>query len=204
MTENERQPVRAFTVDETAAGERLDKFLSTVCPDLTRSAAARVIEEGGVLLDGAPGNKKDKLRPGTRVELRLPEPKPMEVLPEHIPLDVVYEDGDLLVVNKPKGMVVHPAPGNYTGTLVNALLYHCGDSLSGINGELRPGIVHRIDRDTSGLIIAAKNDFAHVKLAEQLQDHTLARTYRCIVTGNLREDTGTVNAPIGRCPACRL
>ena len=121
MTENERQPVRAFTVDETAAGERLDKFLSTVCPDLTRSAAARVIEEGGVLLDGAPGNKKDKLRPGTRVELRLPEPKPMEVLPENIPLDVVYEDGDLLVVNKPKGMVVHPAPGNYTGTLVNAL-----------------------------------------------------------------------------------
>ena len=132
MTENERQPVRAFTVDETAAGERLDKFLSTVCPDLTRSAAARVIEEGGVLLNGAPGNKKDKLHPGTRVELRLPEPKPMEVLPEHIPLDVVYEDGDLLVVNKPKGMVVHPAPGNYTGTLVNALLYYCGDSLSGV------------------------------------------------------------------------
>ena len=132
MTENERQPVRAFTVDETAAGERLDKFLSTVCPDLTRSAAARVIEEGGVLLDGAPGTKKDKLRPGPRVELRLPEPKPMEVLPEHIPLDVVYEDGDLLVVNKPKGMVVHPAPGNYTGTLVNALLYYCGDSLSGV------------------------------------------------------------------------
>ena len=153
MTENERQPVRAFTVDETAAGERLDKFLSTVCPDLTRSAAARVIEEGGVLLNGAQGNKKDKLRPGTRVELRLPEPKPMEVLPEHIPLDVVYEDGDLLVVNKPKGMVVHPAPGNYTGTLVNALLYYCGDSLSGVGGVIRPGIVHRIDRDTSSFVI---------------------------------------------------
>ena len=145
MTENERQPVRTFTVDETAAGERLDKFLSTVCPDLTRSAAARVIEEGGVLLDGSPGNKKDKLRPGTRVELRLPEPKPMEVLPEHIPLDVVYEDDDLLVVNKPKGMVVHPAPGNYTGTLVNALLYYCGDSLSGL-GNL-------IDRVLYGYVI---------------------------------------------------
>ena len=172
MTENERQPVRAFTVDETAAGERLDKFLSTVCPDLTRSAAARVIEEGGVLLDGAPGNKKDKLRPGTRVELRLPEPKPMEVLPENIPLDVVYEDDDLLVVNKPKGMVVHPAPGNYTGTLVNALLYYCGDSLSGVGGVIRPGIVHRIDKDTSGLLMVAKNDFAHVDLARQIQEHS--------------------------------
>ena len=127
----------------------------------------------------------------------------MDIVPQNIPLDVVYEDEDVIVVNKPKGLVVHPAPGHPDGTLVNALLYHCGDSLSGINGELRPGIVHRIDRDTSGLIIAAKNDFAHVKLAEQLQDHTLARTYRCIVTGNLREDTGTVNAPIGRCPADR-
>ena len=198
MTENERQPVRVFTVDETAAGERLDKFLSTVCPDLTRSAAARVIEEGGVLLDGAPGNKKDKLRPGTRVELRLPEPKPMEVLPEHIPLDVVYEDDDLLVVNKPKGMVVHPAPGNYTGTLVNALLYYCGDSLSGVGGVIRPGIVHRIDKDTSGLLAVAKNDLAHAVLASQLVDHTMARTYDAIVCGNLKEDSGTVDAPIGR------
>ena len=178
MTENERQPVRAFTVDETAAGERLDKFLSTECPDLTRSAAARVIEEGGVLLNGSPGNKKDKLRPGTRVELRLPEPKPMEVLPEHIPLDVVYEDDDLLVVNKPKGMVVHPAPGNYTGTLVNALLYYCGDSLSGVGGVIRPGIVHRIDKDTSGLLMVAKNDFAHVDLARQIQEHSFHRAYR--------------------------
>jgi len=198
MTENERQPVRAFTVDETAAGERLDKFLSTVCPDLTRSAAARVIEEGGVLLDGAPGNKKDKLRPGTRVELRLPEPKPMEVLPEHIPLDVVYEDGDLLVVNKPKGMVVHPAPGNYTGTLVNALLYHCGDSLSGINGEIRPGIVHRIDKDTSGLLIVAKNDTAHRHLAEQIKAHSFTREYEAIVYGHFKDRQFTVDAPIGR------
>ena len=203
MTENERQPVRAFTVDETAAGERLDKFLSTVCPDLTRSAAARVIEEGGVLLDGAPGNKKDKLRPGTRVELRLPEPKPMEVLPEHIPLDVVYEDDDVIVVNKPTGLVVHPAPGHPDGTLVNALLHHCGDSLSGIGGEKRPGIVHRIDRDTSGLIIAAKNDAAHLALSAQLKDHSLSRTYECLVTGNMKQDSGTVDAPIGRSSADR-
>ena len=198
MTENERQPVRAFTVDETAAGERLDKFLSTVCPDLTRSAAARVIEEGGVLLDGAPGNKKDKLRPGTRVELRLPEPKPMEVLPEHIPLDVVYEDGDLLVVNKPKGMVVHPAPGNYTGTLVNALLYYCGDSLSGVGGVIRPGIVHRIDKDTSGLLVVAKNDAAHQSLAAQIAAHTAYRGYEAIVVGSVKDDTGTVDKPIAR------
>ena len=203
MTENERQPVRAFTVDETAAGERLDKFLSTVCPDLTRSAAARVIEEGGVLLDGAQGNKKDKLRPGTRVELRLPEPKPMEVLPEHIPLDVVYEDGDLLVVNKPKGMVVHPAPGNYTGTLVNALLYYCGDSLSGVGGVIRPGIVHRIDKDTSGLLMVAKNDFAHVDLARQIQEHSFHRAYQAVVYGNMTADSGTVCQPIGRSPKDR-
>lgn len=203
MTENERQPVRAFTVDETAAGERLDKFLSTVCADLTRSAAARVIEEGGVLLDGSPGNKKDKLRPGTRVELRLPEPKPMEVLPEHIPLDVVYEDGDLLVVNKPKGMVVHPAPGNYTGTLVNALLYYCGDSLSGVGGVIRPGIVHRIDKDTSGLLMVAKNDFAHVDLARQIQEHSFHRAYQAVVYGNVTADSGTVCQPIGRSPKDR-
>jgi len=133
----------------------------------------------------------------------LPEPEAVDLVPQDIPLDVVYEDDDVIVVNKPKGLVVHPAPGHPDGTLVNALLYHCGSSLSGINGELRPGIVHRIDRDTSGLIIAAKNDFAHVRLAAQLQDHTLARTYRCIVMGNLREDAGTVNAPIGRCPADR-
>ena len=124
-------------------------------------------------------------------------------MPEDIPLDVVYEDGDVIVVNKPKGLVVHPAPGHPDGTLVNALLHHCGDSLSGVGGALRPGIVHRIDRDTSGLIIAAKNDFAHQKLSAQLQDHTLARIYRCIVTGKLREDTGTVDAPIGRCPTDR-
>ena len=132
------------------------------------------------------------------MEVALPEPEAVDLIPQNIPLDVVYEDGDVIVVNKPKGLVVHPAPGHPDGTLVNALMFHCGDSLSGIGGELRPGIVHRIDRDTSGLIIAAKNDMAHQKLAAQLQDHTLARVYECIVTGNLREDTGTVDAPIGR------
>ena len=137
------------------------------------------------------------------MSVTLPDPDPVDVAPQDIPLDVVYEDSDVIVVNKPKGLVVHPAPGHPDGTLVNALLHHCGDSLSGIGGELRPGIVHRIDRDTSGLLIAAKNDFAHQKLSAQLQDHTLARIYRCIVIGNLREDSGTVDAPIGRHPADR-
>ena len=147
--------------------------------------------------------KNDRLAPGQELEVQLPDPEPVEIVPQDIPLDVVYEDDDVIVVNKPKGLVVHPAPGHPDGTLVNALLHHCGDSLSGIGGALRPGIVHRIDRDTSGLIIAAKNDFAHQRLAAQLQDHTLSRIYRCIVAGNLREDAGTVDAPIGRCPADR-
>lgn len=184
-------------------GERLDAFLARSVPDLTRSAAQRLLERGAVTLRGRAAKKNDKTRLGDSLTVCLPEPQPVDLVPQNIPLDVIYEDDDVIVVNKPVGLVVHPAPGHPDGTLVNALLYHCGTSLSGINGELRPGIVHRIDRDTSGLIIAAKNDFAHVKLAEQLQDHTLARTYRCIVTGNLREDTGTVNAPIGRCPADR-
>ena len=181
---------------------RLDVYVAE-CEGITRSAAQRLIESGCVTVGGRVRDKKYLVTDADEVTVELPEPQPCEAQPQDIPLDIVYEDDLLLVVNKPKGMVVHPAAGNPDGTLVNALLYHCGDSLSGINGELRPGIVHRIDRDTSGLIIAAKNDFAHVKLAEQLQDHTLARTYRCIVTGNLREDTGTVNAPIGRCPADR-
>lgn len=184
-------------------GERLDQLLARSVDGLTRSAAQRLLEEGAVTLNGAPARKNTRTAPGDAVALSLPDPVEVDIRPQNIPLDVVYEDADVIVVNKPVGMVVHPAPGHPDGTLVNALLYHCGNSLSGINGALRPGIVHRIDRDTSGLIIAAKNDFAHVKLAEQLQDHTLARTYRCIVTGNLREDTGTVNAPIGRCPADR-
>lgn len=184
------------------AGKRLDAWLAERT-ELTRSAVQKLAEDGRVMAGGKPLTKNTRLTGTEAVSLLLPEPEAVEIVPQDIPLDVVYEDDDVIVVNKPKGLVVHPASGHPDGTLVNALLYHCGDSLSGINGELRPGIVHRIDRDTSGLIIAAKNDFAHVRLAAQLQDHTLARTYRCIVTGNLREDAGTVNAPIGRCPADR-
>ena len=185
------------------AAARLDAFLAAELDELTRSAAARLIDEGRVLVDGKRPAKSFKLSGGETIAVELPNPEPLDVAPQDIPLDVVYEDGDVIVVNKPKGLVVHPAPGHPDGTLVNALLHHCGASLSGVGGVLRPGIVHRIDRDTSGLIIAAKNDFAHQKLAAQLADHTLARTYECIVIGNLREDSGTVDAPIGRCPADR-
>ena len=184
-------------------GERLDQLLSREVEGLTRSAAQRLLEEGRVLLNGRPAKKNARPSPGDRVELTLPDPEPVDILPQPIPLDVVYEDADVIVVDKPVGMVVHPAPGHPDGTLVNALLYHCGDSLSGINGALRPGIVHRIDRDTSGLIIAAKNDAAHLALAEQLQDHSLYREYEAVCVGGLREDQGTVDAPIGRHPVDR-
>ena len=180
------------------AGKRIDAWLSAVLENTTRSAAQRLLEEGRVSVGGKIPTKNYKLTGTETVEVTLPEPEPVDVVPQDIPLDVVYEDGDVIVVNKPKGLVVHPAPGHPDGTLVNALLHHCGESLSGIGGELRPGIVHRIDRDTSGLIIAAKNDMAHQGLAAQLQDHTLSRVYRCIVIGNLREDEGTVDAPIAR------
>ncbi len=179
-------------------GERADSFLARTVESLTRSAAQRLLEEGAVRKNGAPVKKNEKLTEGDTLILSLPEPEPVDILPQDIPLDVVYEDDDVIVVNKPVGMVVHPAAGHPDGTLVNALLHHCGDSLSGINGELRPGIVHRIDRDTSGLLIVAKNDFAHLGLAEQLQDHSLYREYEAICVGNLREDQGTVNAPIAR------
>ena len=185
------------------AGKRIDAWLASVLPDTTRSAAARLLEEGSVLCAGKPLAKNYRLTGDETVEVSLPDPVPLDAAPQDIPLDIVYEDGDVIVVNKPKGLVVHPAPGHPDGTLVNALLYHCGDSLSGVGGALRPGIVHRIDRDTSGLIIAAKNDFAHQKLAAQLQDHTLARVYECVVVGNLKEDSGTVDAPIGRHPVDR-
>ncbi len=185
------------------SGERADAALARLAPDLTRSAAQRLLEEGRVLREGRPLRKNDKLQAGDVLALDLPEPQPVALEPEDIPLDIVYEDKDLLVINKPKGLVVHPAAGHWSGTLVNALLYHCRDSLSGINGELRPGIVHRIDKDTSGLLIVAKNDFAHQALAAQLQDHTLARTYVCLVVGGVREDSGTVDAPIGRHPTDR-
>ena len=191
------EPVR-LTVPGEDGGVRLDSFLAASLPELTRSAAARLIETGQVTVDGRTASKSARLYGGEAVEVALPEPEAIEALPQEIPLDVAYEDGDVIVVNKPAGLVVHPAPGHPDGTLVNALLYHCGDSLSGVGGALRPGIVHRIDRDTSGLIIAAKNDAAHQSLAAQLQDHTLARTYECIVTGSLREEAGAVDAPIGR------
>jgi 23S rRNA pseudouridine1911/1915/1917 synthase len=184
-------------------GKRLDAYIAENADGITRSAAQRLIEGGNVRVDGKPAEKSYKLRGGEKTEIALPEPEEPETAAQDIPLDVVYEDADVIVVNKPSGMVVHPAPGHADGTLVNALLAHCKGSLSGIGGERRPGIVHRIDRDTSGLIIAAKNDRAHLALAAQLKDHTLARTYEAIVVGNMKDDSGTVDAPIGRCPTDR-
>lgn len=192
-----------FTVSEEQAGLRLDKFLSEQQIGLTRSLAEKYITEGCVKLAGKPLPKSYRVAAGDVVTAEIPEPKALDVLPEAIPLDIVYEDSDLLVVNKPKGMVVHPAPGNYTGTLVNALLAYCGDTLSGINGVIRPGIVHRIDKDTSGLLIVAKNDFAHKHLAEQIKVHSFTRIYEAVVHGNLKEDSGTVDEPIGRHPVDR-
>ena len=188
---------------EESKNQRLDAFLASSLDGLTRSQAARLIESGEVAVNGETAGKSYKLAGGEDIAVTLPEPEPVEAVPQDIPLDVVYEDADVIVVNKPSGMVVHPAPGHPDGTLVNALLYHCAGTLSGIGGALRPGIVHRIDRDTSGLIIAAKNDAAHQYLSAQLADHTLARTYECIVVGKLREDRGTVDAPIARHPTDR-
>ena len=184
-------------------GERADAALARFCPDLTRSAAQKLLENGLVTCRGKALKKNDKLTEGDELDVTLPDVREVAIEPENIPLDVVFEDDDVIVVNKPKGLVVHPAAGHWSGTLVNALMYHCRDSLSGINGELRPGIVHRIDMDTSGLLIVAKNDFAHQSLAEQLKDHSLARTYECIVVGGIREDSGTIDAPIGRHPVDR-
>ena len=184
-------------------GERLDAFLARAAEGLTRSAAQRLIEEGCVKRNGKPAKKNDKLNPGDRVDVTIPEVKETEIVPTDIPLDIVYEDEDVLVINKPKGLVVHPAAGHQDDTMVNGLLYALGDDLSGINGELRPGIVHRIDKDTSGLLAVAKNDLAHTVLASQLKDHSMARTYDCIVCGTLKEDSGTVDAPIGRHPSDR-
>ena len=188
---------------EESKNQRLDAFLASSLDGLTRSQATRLIESGEVAVNGRAVSKSYKLAGGEDIAVTLPEPEPVEAVPQDIPLDVVYEDADVIVVNKPSGMVVHPAPGHPDGTLVNALLCHCAGTLSGIGGALRPGIVHRIDRDTSGLIIAAKNDAAHQYLSAQLADHTLARTYECIVVGALREDRGTVDAPIARHPSDR-
>ena len=184
-------------------GERLDAFLARCVPDLSRSAAQKLIEEGHVKRNGKPGKKNDKLNMGDAVEYQIPEPKEVDIVATEMQLDIVYEDEDVLVINKPKGLVVHPAAGHQDDTLVNGLLYAMGDDLSGINGELRPGIVHRIDKDTSGLLAVAKNDYAHNMLASQLKDHTMARSYEAIVVGSFREDSGTVDAPIGRHPSDR-
>ena len=184
-------------------GERLDAFLARCAENLSRSAAQKLIEEGAVTRNGKKGKKNDKLNVGDAIEYEIPEAKPVDIQPTEMKLDIVYEDDDLLVINKPKGLVVHPAAGHQDDTLVNGLLYALGDDLSGINGELRPGIVHRIDKDTSGLLAVAKNDLAHAMLASQLKDHTMARTYEAIVCGSFREDSGTVDAPIGRHPSDR-
>lgn len=191
-----------FTVSGEDAGKRLDVFVSEQ-GEMTRSAAAKLIEAGRVLVDEKIATKNLKLSEESEVEVEIPEPVPMEAKPENIPLDIIYEDSDIIVINKPKGMVVHPAAGNYEGTLVSALLYHCGDSLSGIGGVMRPGIVHRIDKDTGGLLVVAKNDAAHLALSVQLKDHTVSRVYYAIAVGNLKEDRGTVDAPIGRAPSDR-
>ena len=196
------EPIR-LRASEESKNQRLDAFLASSLDGLTRSQAARLIESGEVAVNGKTAGKSYKLAGGEDIAVTLPEPEPVEAVPQDIPLDVVYEDADVIVVNKPSGMVVHPAPGHPDGTLVNALLYHCAGTLSGVGGALRPGIVHRIDRDTSGLIIAAKNDRAHLALAAQLQDHTLARVYEAVAVGGFKEDSGTVNAPIGRHPVDR-
>ena len=181
---------------------RLDVFLAEKA-EITRSYATVLIDDGNVLVNGKKAAKNTKLKNGDVVDITIPDPQEYTVEPENIPLDIVYEDEHLLVVNKPKDMVVHPAAGNYSGTLVNAILYHCGDSLSGINGVMRPGILHRIDKNTSGLLLVAKNDNAHLILAEQIAEHSLTREYEAVVYGNLKNNTGTVNAPIARHPVKR-
>lgn len=191
-----------YTVPEDAAVERLDAWISGAA-DISRSRAQKLIEEGGILRNGKPADKKDKVAPGDEITVTLPEPSECNAEPEDIPLDVVYEDTDIIVINKPKGMVVHPAPGNEHGTLVNALLWHCRGNLSGVGGVIRPGIVHRIDKDTTGLIVAAKNDAAHIFLSEQLKSHGISREYHALVTGGFSSDSGTVDLPIGRHPTDR-
>lgn len=183
-------------------GGRLDTAVSRFA-EISRSRAAALISDGSVLLNGKPAGKSARLFPGDRVSVIIPEVKPYRAQPQNIPLDILYEDSDLLVVNKPKGMVVHPAAGNYENTLVNAVLYHCGDTLSGIGGVMRPGILHRIDKNTSGLLLVAKNDDAHNSLALQIKEHTLDREYEAVVYGNIKEDAGKIIAPIGRHPVKR-
>ncbi len=195
--------INTFSFTADTAGERIDALLARNVENLSRSAAQRLLEQGDVLVNGAIVRKNYKSNLGDEISVTLPQAEEVELIAQNIPLDVVFEDDDVIVINKARGMVVHPAPGHSDGTLVNALLYHCGDSLSGIGGEKRPGIVHRIDMDTSGLLIVAKNDFSHRFLSDQLSDHSLSRVYEAVVYGRIREDSGTVNAPIGRHPVDR-
>lgn len=190
-------------VGEDMAGERLDKFVSSSLSDITRSFVQKLIDKKNISVNSNYKSCNYKIRYNDIIEVNIPSPEIIKTLPENIPLNIIYEDDDLLVVNKPKGMVVHPAVGNFAGTLVNALLYHCGDTLSGINGEIRPGIVHRIDKDTSGLLIVAKNDYAHNKLALQIKEHSFNREYEAVVYGNIKNQEGIIDAPIGRNPADR-
>lgn len=192
-----------YSVDDSLDGQRIDKAVCELCNELTRSAVQKLIEQGSVSINSSVVTKNKKVKSGDKISVIIPEARVLEIEAENIPLDIRYEDSDLLVVNKPKGMVVHPAAGNYDKTLVNALLYHCKDSLSGINGVIRPGIVHRIDKDTSGLLIVAKNDFAHISLAEQIKAHSFTREYQTVVYGRFKVDSGTVEAPIGRHPVDR-
>jgi len=202
-TVNNQAQQFSFILEQTDVGQRLDKFLQLKLPDLTRSAVQKLIEQGYATKNGITISKNEKGNAGDCITITIPAPISMEVTAQNIPLEIMYEDDDLLVVNKPKGMVVHPAVGNYDGTLVNALLYHCGNSLSGINGVIRPGIVHRIDKDTSGLLIVAKNDRTHHKLAQQIKEHSFTRIYEAVVYGNIKKEKGTIEASIGRHPADR-
>ena len=195
--------INNFSFIADTAGERIDALLARNVENLSRNAAQRLLEQGDVLVNGSAVRKNYKSALGDEVRVTLPQAEEVELVAQNIPLDVVFEDDDVIVVNKPRGMVVHPAPGHSDGTLVNALLYHCGESLSGIGGEKRPGIVHRIDMDTSGLLIVAKNDFAHQHLSAQLSDHSLYRVYEAVVYGRIRDEEGTVDAPIGRHPIDR-
>ncbi len=200
--EYEREDRLVFSADDSDVGVRIDKFLADRCGE-SRSYIVRIIDAGLVTVSGREISKNYKLTSGDSVEVYMPEPEDADILPEDIPLDIVYEDADIIVINKPEGMIVHPAPGIYAGTLVNALMYHCKDSLSGIGGVIRPGIVHRIDKDTSGLLVVAKNDDAHLSLSAQLKTHDISRIYHAITVGNIRDDEGTVNRPIGRHPSDR-
>lgn len=192
-----------YTITNEQENLRIDKYLAQTVPDISRSYLQKLVTDGQVLVNGVPVKTSYKLKPGDIVQVTIPEPEVLQIIPEDIPLDILYEDADILIVNKPKGMVVHPAAGHTTGTLVNAVMYHCKDELSSINGVLRPGIVHRIDMDTTGVLVVCKNDMAHQSLAEQLKVHSITRIYYAIVYDNLTEDEGTIHKSIGRHPTNR-